>query len=277
MNRADFDTQPNGFPLESDATLGFMQNDYHSAIRALAKSIGVQNAILTGVEIANGVATDGWILYDGDVVFFQGGSVGSHFLITESSVSKANQNGQIVPRYFTKVAQFGNGANEVNFNLLVRLTDVRSLATVLNNVANGGVNAVGEWVILWGLESNVNGISSGVALYGNLIVEVASYTGTVNESNPIYLTSDGEWTTVALANHLKFEPRTNRRLESLQKKSQAAIGEIRWVVSSELDLTFFPVNGFGKWDFDGWKIADGTFGTLDLSNAIAGLTALQRI
>jgi hypothetical protein len=40
MNYTDFFAAPNGFPLESDATLGFMQTDYQSAITGLAKLAG---------------------------------------------------------------------------------------------------------------------------------------------------------------------------------------------------------------------------------------------
>lgn len=277
MNRADFTTQPNGFPLESDSTLGFMQSDYQGAIRALAKSIGVQNAILTGVEIANDVATDGWILWEGDIVFFEGGSVADTFVIIETPTAKANLNGAIVDRYFAKKAMFGTGANQGNFAQLNRITDFQELGRVVNMIGNGGDGFGVNWVVLDGLEPQGDGISGGTAIYSNRIMVIPAYSDTVvNESTPVYLTIYGEWTTENLAGRLKFEPRTTRRFETLQRKHQSKTGEIRWIATAQFDSTQFT-NGLGKWDYDGWRIADGNFGTIDLSNAITGLTGLQRI
>lgn len=277
MNSADFNTQPNGFPLESDSTLGFMQSDYQDAIRALAKAMGNDNAILTGLEIINGIANDGWILYDGDVVFFQGGTVSTHFIIETTVIAKANQNGQSVDRYFIKKARFGTGANQVAFTLLTRIASNLRIGSIFNMFGNAGNGFGVNWIILNGLKPLGDGIDSGTAIFANKVINASAYNSTVvNENNPIYLTSVGEWTEMADTNHLKFEPRTTRRLDIIHRKNSTKIGAIKWFVTSELDLSFFD-NGLGKWDYDGFAVADGNNDTFDLSGTITGLTALQRI
>lgn len=134
MNRADFTTAPDGFPLESDATLGFMQDNYQDAIRALAQITGDDLIIVSGCIESGSVMSPGWILVDGDLVFFEGGSISTYFVITETVTQKANQNGTLVDRYFVKKAMFGTGAGQIAYNTLKRWRrDDFAITTLLND------------------------------------------------------------------------------------------------------------------------------------------------
>jgi hypothetical protein len=130
MTRADFDTQPNGFPLESDATLGFMQTAYTQAIENLAKIVGDGSIILDGVVVTGGTATDGWIFHGGEVLFFHGGAVSTNFIVDETVVQKNNEDATPVDRYFTRFARFGTGAGQTAFANLKRYRIKDNLDTI---------------------------------------------------------------------------------------------------------------------------------------------------
>lgn len=127
MNYADFDTQPNGFPLESDATLGFVQRNLSTAIETLAKVLGPGSWILDGVVVSGGTCTDGYIFHNNEILKFVGGSVSTNFIIDETVVQKANEDSTLVDRYFTREARFGTGAGEVAFSTLKRYKDTQTL------------------------------------------------------------------------------------------------------------------------------------------------------
>lgn len=142
MNYADFDTQPNGFPLESDATLGFVQRNFQEALEnGLAKILGPGSWILDGVVVTGGVASDGWVYHNGEILFFQGGSVSANFIIDENVVQKANEDSTLIDRYFTRFCRFGTGAGQTAFDSLKRWNGVANL-TLVNSWATTGAAVV---------------------------------------------------------------------------------------------------------------------------------------
>ena len=171
MNYADFDTQPNGFPLESDATLGFMQRDYQSAINGLGNYFGNDKVIVSGLVHAGANASDGWIMLGGELIFFQGGVRQTTFVIAEPWVQKANENGALVNRYKTKKAMFGTGAVQYNYADLQRLEGIHALQNrILDAVLFEPEIALSGLVV-----SNVNtgastlDISAGVAVIIHMV------------------------------------------------------------------------------------------------------------
>lgn len=143
MNYADFTTAPDGFPLESDATLGFMQTAYSEAVRALAQLAGDDLVVVSGCIESGSVMSDGWILLDGDLVFFEGGTISANFIIQEVATQKANQNGTLVDRYFVKKAVFGSGPSEVPCASLRRWRrDDFAVSTLLNDFTVFSGNSV---------------------------------------------------------------------------------------------------------------------------------------
>lgn len=258
MNYADFTTQPNGFPLESDATLGFMQASYTDAIRAVAKLAGNNNIILTGMEEAGGNVADGWILYGGDVIFFQGGTKSTTFIITEEATQKANENGTLIDRYFVKKAQFGSGPGSIAFSTLERIQNLRSIYNRLLAVV-----AVEPAVILTGMVvSNVSGgncdISAGSALIDGLFVDTSAYSG----AYPVYLKPDGQFTTsVPSGVYVTFDPHTSQRYANVIDRATTPAGR---VVMTNVVNDRFDGTGLGKWEMKGYALCNGSNGTIDL-------------
>jgi hypothetical protein len=285
MNYADFNTQPDGFPLESDATLGFMQSSYLDGLRALAKIVaGDQACIVTGVEISGGSASAGWIYYDGDLVYFQAGTVSDYFIIEETAEQKANQNGTLVDRYFTKVAKFGTGPDQVPFSLLTRINHMEAIGNYMHYMATGGeFGGADRWVILDGLEpqgspAGNTGISSGIAMYSGYVMSVASYGSQVTAVSPVYLKPDGTWTGSSDSTYLTFNPFSTRRLTAVYRTNMAPQGQIIWVDDDINDISDrFDGSGLGKWEWDGWAIANGNNGTTDRTSAISGLTPIVKL
>lgn len=282
MNYADFETQPDGFPLESDATLGFMQSNYQDAIRALCQIVNGDNStIITGVEEVGGSVTDGWIWHDGDLIFFQGGTKSTYFIVEEVATQKANSNGTLVDRYFTKVAKFGTGPDQVPYTLLDRINDIRLIMSTLFQV--GAAGPFGGWLVLDGLTptgspAGSTGIFSGSVMYNGRRFSAPAYGSAVSEGSPIYLTKDGEWTATYNADHLKFSPYTSRRVADVFRRNQAKDGEIVWVDSDINDITDrFDGTGLGKWEWEGWAIANGNNGTTDRTGAISGLIPIVKL
>lgn len=284
MNFTDFNTSPAGFPLEADATLGFTQSNLLDGILGLAKMMGesLAGVILSGCTIVGSTMTDGWILYDGEVLFFEGGTVQSTWIIEETTVSKNNQDGTSVPRYYTRKAKFGSGSGSISFNF----TRVGTIADQAQNAASmaaaGDYQGSAQWVIFQGLNpvsAGAGGITSGRAFYGSQLVKVNSYGSAVSSGSPVYLMPDGTWTTVSGGSGaLQFNPYTNKHLRTFYRKRMHPLGSILWWKNGVAELTtFFPGSGLGLTEWDGFAIANGSNGTLNLSAAIAGLTAIQRI
>lgn len=260
MNYADFLAAPNGFPLESDATLGFMQSDYQSAILGLAKLAGSDLVIVSGM-VDNGVTvTDGWFLWNGAFTRFQGGTKQTNIVLEETVVAKQNDNGQMVNRYYTRVAKFGSGPGSIPYSSLKRIQTVENIYQTLLQLF-----ALEPAVIMSGLTvSNVQvgpgtlDISAGVVIIDEMVKEVSAYAGTY----PVYLDSDGQWqNSVPSGTYIAFNPYTSQRLGSVYKRATTQSGEvIMQVVSSDR----FDSSGLGRWEMLGFAMMNGANDTEDM-------------
>jgi hypothetical protein len=120
MNRIDL-TKLAGFP-GGQKTFKFLQDNYSDGLGAIAKFIG-NKKIITGVENVGGIVSDGWVVIDGELLFFQGGAVGTKIIVVETAdvtpVTFADGSTQNV--YFTRKATFGTGVGEFLYSELTRL------------------------------------------------------------------------------------------------------------------------------------------------------------
>lgn len=259
MNYADFNTQPNGFPLESDATLGFMQADYQSAVTGLAKYFG-EAVIVSGMVETGANVSDGWIVLNGLLYFFQGGTKSANFIISETKVQKANQSGALVDRYFTRKAMFGTGSPQYAYASLQRLEGIQALQNRLLDA----VLFEPEVVLSGCAVSNVNtgastlDIAAGFAAINRRFVTAPAYSG----GYPVYLKDDGTWVNSPPgSNFIRFDPYTSQRLADVTARAGAPLGDIR--MRAALGASF-DGTGLGKWELKGWALCNGANGTLDL-------------
>lgn len=283
MNTIDFNTQPDGFPLESDATLGFLQSSLAGAINALSKLAGANNIIITGVEESGASVSEGWILHDGELLFFEGGTKSTYWIIEETVVQKANENGTLVDRYFTRKAKFGTGPSQVAYSLLWRATDlqIQELSDYYLAILGAGAGTE-SWVIIDGLEpalSGAGGIGSGIAIYQGKTFYVPQYdAAAVSEGSPIYLTPAGVWTASSASPNLKFSPWSDAYMYARHRKHMHPQGSVLWIDTAIDDITGrFDGTGLGKWEWLGWAIANGNNGTADRTAAVSGLLPVVKL
>jgi len=110
MNR--YVAQGDGFPADNDFLM-FIQ-DIITQVSQLA-SIGGEFYIIKGCEIAGGNVNPGWMVLNGEPIYFEGGALGAQVTIIEnieqvSYLEDLNNDGQGDSKnaYFSRVARFGN-------------------------------------------------------------------------------------------------------------------------------------------------------------------------
>lgn len=111
-----------GNPLDQQSW-EFMQDSYRSALAAVAKLCG-DKTILTGVEVAGGNVTPGWISYNGELVRFVGGAVSAEVVVVETSNLVSYNDGSQYQVEFEKVAYCGAPGAFL-------LSDLKPLSTIL--------------------------------------------------------------------------------------------------------------------------------------------------
>jgi len=258
MNRADFTTATNGFPLEADSTLGFMQATYTDALNALARLAGTSSVVVSGcVENGNQVGS-GWIYYNGELLKFIGGTKQNTIIIEEVVTQKGNADGTPYDRYFTRSAKFGTGTNSIpwsNFKRVGNLTtqlDLILKIAIEDNIILSGCNVPVT------LPVGTTQITAGQIIVGGVLHSVSAYNGTF----PVWINEDGDYvTSEPIGNSIKFDPYTSRRIEYVFAKLASYPGEIK-MLSSGFD--FFNVNGLGQGPYAGWALCDGRNNTRDL-------------
>ena len=266
MNRIDF-SQPNGFPLEADATLGGMQENYTSAIKALAAACG-DNVIVSGLVSNNGICSEGWIVFGGDLVQFNGGVISDYFHILTDVASRANENGVLVERYFTKSAVFGQHHSLPNYYFagLQRLAPQGFAQKMLI-----GLGSLESGVILSGcaLETDNRMIRFNV-MEGLVLIdgELLKSPRADNLSGQWYLMKNAAGQAMFSPNapsnsgYIGFEVGgTAQYYKDVLARTNAYVGEIRMMVVRSTDFT---ENGLGQNRMKGWAICNGANGTVDM-------------
>lgn len=104
MNRIDF-TQLGGLPVTQDR-LDFLQQGWLSAFSAIARLCG-DKTILYGVEVVGSNVTSGFISYNNELIFFQGGAIGAQVTINETAVPFTYADNVVHDVQFTKIATCG--------------------------------------------------------------------------------------------------------------------------------------------------------------------------
>ncbi len=131
MNRIDI--KEGGFPLNTD-TLEFMQSAYSKSIKALA-AIGGDNYILIGCEELGQGFRDGFVVINGELLPFKGGTYRDFVRIVESSDTAFYGDEKEKDTYYSRWVEFGTqiGANPIAWASLFR---IRNLQTIDKDFAN---------------------------------------------------------------------------------------------------------------------------------------------
>jgi len=127
MNKIDF--KEGGFPLNTD-TLEFMQAAYSKSIKALA-AIGGDNYILTGCEESISAASDGFVVINGELLPFKGGTKKESVLIREEKNAATYEDGNEKDSYFTRWVEFGKkvGVSPIAWASLARIDNLQAMAS----------------------------------------------------------------------------------------------------------------------------------------------------
>jgi microcystin-dependent protein len=266
MNHISF-AQPNGFPLEADATLGFMQSDYQSGINALAKALGGDYVIVSGCEKLGANYAAGWVVVGSEFLRFEGGAVGLNCFVAQTIVQKPNADGTLVNRYFTRSIKMGDGVGQFGFYQFVRIDSLLNCNKTLQSILNteGAVIISGCAVDSHDEAALTVDINFGYAYVNGSLKLVPSYSGTY----PAYF--DGvSWSTVTPSIVvIKFDPFTEQYYADVLSRQLSKIGEVKTFVALSTD---FDVTGLGRWRFKGWAICNGQNSTVNMGGrAMVGI------
>jgi len=120
--RIDF-AKIGGFPF-TQYTAKWMQDSYREALKGLAAMIG-SKVIVSGVDVVNNVASNGWIAVNGELLPFIGGNVAASVVITETTENRTFEDNIDKTVYYKKQASFGNPGN-------FPFTDLKRIGTLDN-------------------------------------------------------------------------------------------------------------------------------------------------
>lgn len=123
MNRIDF-SNLGGLPVTQN-TLDFLQQSYMAALSGVAKLCG-NKTILSGVEVAGGNVSAGWISYNNELIPFVGGPLVAQVVITETPTALTFQDGNDHDVYFTRTATCG-AVGDFPFSDLVPLLSLQNI------------------------------------------------------------------------------------------------------------------------------------------------------
>lgn len=125
-----------GFP-GTNKTWRFIQESWREPLEALAKLMGSGALIISGCEINEGVASPGYISYDGVIYYFEGGEVPITQAVVINTVVEdveydvdIDEDGQrdSLPGYETKTIKFGTSGSIGNLDDFKRLKTILELS-----------------------------------------------------------------------------------------------------------------------------------------------------
>ncbi len=172
FKQIDF-TKEKGYPL-TQKTLLFMQSSYNDVLSAVSRVFGDYNIISGVTHIGGNVYSNGWVVMDGEILPFSGGTVAdvntATVIIEEAVSARTFQDGSINNVLFSRLAKFGEDGVlftdflRVNFDSLKDdIDDARAIAVDALSIASGNTNPIPAGVIvMW--SGSVNSIPSGWAL-----------------------------------------------------------------------------------------------------------------
>jgi microcystin-dependent protein len=99
-------SQPGGFPLTQDV-LAFMQSSYRDALAGIAQQFG-ELTIISGVVVTGSTVSDGWIVYEGELVRFVGSTLSAQVVVDTLQTQLMYEDGANRTVLFEKRAYCGS-------------------------------------------------------------------------------------------------------------------------------------------------------------------------
>lgn len=124
MNRLD--TTISGGFRTTQKTWEFMQDNFLTALAAIAKLCG-DKTILWGVEVTGPSVSDGWISYNGELLYFEAGGTDTDVVISETGDTVTYEDLNTRTQYLVKTAKCGTGVTTFPFADLVRLNKLKEM------------------------------------------------------------------------------------------------------------------------------------------------------
>lgn len=136
MNKQIDFSQPGGMLLFQEA-LAFMQQAYSQPLDAIGALCG-SKVIVSGVEAAGGLITDGWIAVNGELIPFTGGAPADYVIVQTTVATEQFDDGTQKPVYSSKKASLSNLLNGDSFPFV----ELARLSTLKNIWLKGDVKQV---------------------------------------------------------------------------------------------------------------------------------------
>ena len=130
--KIDF-TKTGGFPLRTDSVLGFMQEGYSDLAVAMVAIMG-NNVIISGVENDGTGLTQGWIIYDGELLPFLAGAASEYFSIVSEGTDFLFKDGNLKTVRFTKYAT--SAVTGIEISTLKRIRQYKELTILPDQFMN---------------------------------------------------------------------------------------------------------------------------------------------
>lgn len=144
MNILDFN-QSGGFPLSTEI-LEAMQASYRS-LNELGKIAG-DLTIISGCEVVGSVASDGFVVINGELFFFKGATVGTHVIIQQvAEAAQGFEDGSAKPIIYERYATFGTAETQyawLEFRRPLTLLQIEAKLTQLEKSSPIGM------CVVWG-------------------------------------------------------------------------------------------------------------------------------
>lgn len=250
-------------------TLDWLQTAYSQLLDAIAGSYG-DKVIISGLTIAGGTVSSGWVVINGELLPFVSGAVADYAYVETATTNEQYDDTSTKPTYFikrVKLATVPTGST-FPFSDLVRLpfttgsaaTLKDALATIQNTFKS--IVNLEPCVILSGcVVSSVNtgtskcSISAGTVMINGAMV---SAPARVNDTYPCYLKADGTYVNAqpVSGDYVTFDPYTSQYYPDVVKRAMHKTGSIVMTSSAADKAMFDDATGLGKWAWKGWKICD---------------------
>lgn len=124
--------QTDGVPLTADL-MDVVQQAY--AIFNVIGDVAGNLTILKGCEVTGTLVAPGIVVINGDVLFFEGGSIVQNVFINQENISKVFKNQQSKILIEKKTVKFGNASEVYPWSGFVRIETLRQISETLSNKA----------------------------------------------------------------------------------------------------------------------------------------------